>query len=211
MHSIIRSLLDRLPSEADKNLVAILTEAYETASSEAKKIKNKKMRVQQLSHLQRFHSERALEKWASSIRGKGIKLQCTGTSNNSYKFFKVHCGVAILTFKRLSYRGETLRTADFRDNLSRSNQCWLLEDLIPNDRSLPHIVVLHGPEEKCGEQLGFVRFALPVPGRSVFLEDMYLPLTSLSAIESSASTPEQPLQDARPTPKQQKQRQKYAG
>lgn len=211
MPSVINELLWRISGGSAKKLVALIVDAYRMAATEAKKINQEPIRLQQLSYLQQFYSERALELWVSTSGIKDAKLQCMWTENRSYSFINVNCGVSIITLKRLPYRGAKLRRANFRENLSVSNQCWLSEELIPKNCSLPHIVILHGPEERHEERLGFVRLVLPAPRGNYFLEDIYLPISSVSNVEYSISIPEQPLEDAKPTPKRRIQRQKRVG
>lgn len=200
MVKFIDYFLKTMPEDFFPTLITYLSREYSIAANEAGRFHSAQQRHQNLSLRQRDAGDLALQETFEIFKCPNISLRSKMTRNSSYTYMMGTVESACLTMHRLPYRDASLRTAKFRCKHALSNQFFLSKELMPKEEQSPYIIMLHGPETKHGEELGFLKLALPDRRAVSFLEIISLPLTLGNT--GLGTEPEEDLPIATPKPKE---------
>lgn len=203
MAVIIRKIIEPM-AEIFEILTERISKGYQDAKGYIEQFPDKRLRITPLANRQKEAGDIALAQIFSTLSRQGFSCDASSTRNRSYFYPLGATSGAIFSIHRLSHQAAKLRPANFRHNHAFNNQYSLIPYIQHDSSKDPYIYILHGPSEKHGTELGFIKLALPSYERNVFIEEMSLPLIRKMSIANAPLPPEKELEVAVPTPKRQK-------
>ncbi|MDD3682713.1 hypothetical protein SDC9_06639 [bioreactor metagenome] len=175
---------------------------YQEAALQSERFHDARMRKQVLSLNQKSAGDLAFQQAFYAHTGQGSKWDPKSNRNQSYRYAYGIAGGLRFSINRLPHEGGKIRWANFRANHALTNQWSLFGDSGLDRPDFPYCLILHGPEKKHGEELGFARIVLPDPNLKMFIEMLELPV---GAINTQPVQIETELPDAQPKAKPMEQ------
>lgn len=199
MSSIFQDFYSGVGGNLLDDFLSELRYGYRAAADSVAKFSDERMRRQALSRHQKEAGDLAFQRVFSGYKQHGSVWEPRNNRNGSFRYAHGVVGGIRFTISRQAYDGiRTIRWAQFRENHALSNQYSFFRDAIPN-HEIPFSLILHGPEKKYGEELGFARLVIPDPNLKAYIEQFEIPI---EAIDLVTTPTEQELPDAQPRTKQ---------